>query len=53
MKIGRNNLMPPNSITSPDGSRRPALVGTQGADVQRRPLFYWEDPRGRVGPGRV
>jgi hypothetical protein len=40
MKIGRNNLMPPNSITSPDGSRRPVLVGAHGAGVQRRPLFY-------------
>ena len=40
MKIGRNNLMPPNSITSRDDSRRPALVGAHGAGVQRRPLFY-------------
>ena len=53
MKIGRNNLMPPNSITSPGGFRRAALVAAHGAGVQRRPLFYWEDSRGRAGPGRV
>jgi hypothetical protein len=40
MKIGRNNLMRPNSITALDYSRRPAFVGAHGAGVQRRPLFY-------------
>ena len=52
MKIGRNNLMPPNSITSPDGSRRPALVGTRGAGVQRRPFSIvetQEEESGREG----
>ena len=52
MKIGRNNLMLRNSITSPDGSRRPALVGARGAGVQRRPFSIaetQEEESGREG----
>jgi hypothetical protein len=52
MKIGRNNLMPPNNVTSPDASSRPALVGAHGAGVQRRPFSIAEtreEESGREG----
>jgi hypothetical protein len=50
----RNNLMPPNNITSNDGSGRPALVAADGGQrAAPVPIFIGEDPRGRAGPGTV
>jgi hypothetical protein len=52
MKIGRNNLLPPNSITSPDGSRRLALVGTLGPACSVGPFSIGktqEEESGREG----
>ena len=52
MKIGRNNLMPPNSITSPDVFRRAALGAVHGAGVQRRPLFLLGKPKRKSRAGK-